>query len=240
MEIKKLLVELDDTIGVGNFIGAVEKFFADDIKIISGKYSFTGKPEKLRTLSNFIGTVENFNTIQLHDQNISGDESWSLFTFDIKTRAGNQLIWHEIIRRKWASGKVAEEEYITKPSAAMLTKTFSVTPISPAPSPAKEEKKKPGPKPGSKRPVVNKSGEPRKKPGKKADPSKSPGELRQLKGLGPRVEQLFKEAGIATLEEFSKTPYAKIIGVLKNAGPRFKDFDASGWVKEANAIIRRR
>ncbi|WP_435624713.1 hypothetical protein [Flagellimonas sp.] len=58
-------------------------------------------------------------------------------------------------------------------------------------------------------------------------------DLKLIKGIGPKLEQLFNENGIETFAQLAKASEAKIKSILEKAGPVFKSVNFSNWVKEA-------
>ena len=58
-------------------------------------------------------------------------------------------------------------------------------------------------------------------------------DLKLIKGIGPKLEQLFNENGIETFAQLAKASEAKIKSILEKAGPVFKNVNFLDWVKEA-------
>ena len=127
MDVRRLLEDLDETILFADIIGAAEKYFDEDVRVMYGNELLKGKGKRLRTLHHFMDSIDHVNSIQLHQQAVDNDESHSLFTFDFTKNDGANLVWYEIIRRRWENDKVVEEEYILYPSAAEVKRLFSGT-----------------------------------------------------------------------------------------------------------------
>lgn len=293
MDIKKLVKDLDETILFADIVGAANRFFADNVKTISGDIVMVGKPDRIRTLERFMESVIALNQIQLHHQGVTNNDSYSLFTFDFTRDNGDNLVWYEIIRRRWEDGKVVEEEYFIQPTDAQIKQFFGAGPKARRASGtddkkieafvASRQKRKPGPKPGSKRKVVTPVSE-RKKPGPKPGaskraaaqgevkerrkpgpkpksgvakaattkvPGRKPGrpatkpklpssELRQIKDLGPKVDNLLNMAGIKTFSDLANAKKEVVMSILQSAGPRFKEFDPTPWMKEAAKLAKKK
>ncbi|MCB0661176.1 MAG: hypothetical protein KDC24_00440 [Saprospiraceae bacterium] len=60
-----------------------------------------------------------------------------------------------------------------------------------------------------------------------------PDDLKMVEGIGPKIEQLLKDAGINNWSELASTPVEKIQEVLHDAGPRYQLANPSTWPKQA-------
>ena len=81
-------------------------------------------------------------------------------------------------------------------------------------------------KEASKTTKVTKSLKRKVKKGKKDD-------LKKIEGIGPKIEQLFHEAGIYTFEELANSTNKKRLEILGAAGPRFKMHNPKTWAQQA-------
>lgn len=61
----------------------------------------------------------------------------------------------------------------------------------------------------------------------------SPDDLKVVEGIGPKIEQLLKNAGIQTHRELAESSVERIQAVLEAAGDRFKLADPGTWPKQA-------
>ena len=68
---------------------------------------------------------------------------------------------------------------------------------------------------------------------KKRGSSVRPDDLKIVEGIGPKIEQLLKDAGISTWTELAQTPADKIKDVLTAAGSRFRMHDPTSWPLQA-------
>ncbi len=57
--------------------------------------------------------------------------------------------------------------------------------------------------------------------------------LKIVEGVGPKIENLLKDAGISNLSALATTEVSKIIEVLAAAGSRYKMHDPTTWPKQA-------
>lgn len=66
---------------------------------------------------------------------------------------------------------------------------------------------------------------------KKAAAKKGPkaDDLKIVEGVGPKIEQLLKEAGIETWQQLAETPVDRLKEILDAAGPRYQIHDPSTW-----------
>jgi hypothetical protein len=96
----------------GQFVVAVEKFFAADAKTVdfSGA-KVTGKEAILKGQKKTVESIAKVNGITLHSSGIGDDVSYAEFTFDFETKDGNHIMWHEVILSKWKNGHIVHEEY---------------------------------------------------------------------------------------------------------------------------------
>ena len=59
-------------------------------------------------------------------------------------------------------------------------------------------------------------------------------DLKKIEGIGPKIEQLLKTAGIKTFKNLAITPVAKLKEILHAAGPRFKMHQPDTWPKQGD------
>ncbi|MCB0705248.1 MAG: hypothetical protein KDC34_08055 [Saprospiraceae bacterium] len=57
--------------------------------------------------------------------------------------------------------------------------------------------------------------------------------LQIIEGIGPKIEQLLKDAGIGTWAALAGASYDKVKGVLDAAGPRYRMHDPKSWSEQA-------
>jgi len=74
-----------------------------------------------------------------------------------------------------------------------------------------------------KKPVAKKASKVSTNPAKKTGAKKASKEnLKQIEGIGPKIESLLNEAGIFTFAQLANCEEQKLRGVLEAAGPRYK------------------
>ena len=64
--------------------------------------------------------------------------------------------------------------------------------------------------------------------------------LKELKGIGPKIESLLNEAGIHSFDELANASVKTLQGVLQNAGSRYQSMDPKTWKKLAQEAIANR
>lgn len=111
--IKNNVGQLDKLVLEGKILDGVQQFFAENVHTQEGNGTETiNKAETIKKLENFFAGVTGVNSIVLHSQTVSDDVSMSEFTFDLAHEDG-PILWNEVLRRKWAGGKVIDERYYT-------------------------------------------------------------------------------------------------------------------------------
>jgi large subunit ribosomal protein L27 len=63
-------------------------------------------------------------------------------------------------------------------------------------------------------------------------------DLKKLDGVGPKLEEVFNAAGIATFENFAATPVDKLNAILEEAGSRYASKDPAPWVEQAKELAK--
>jgi large subunit ribosomal protein L27 len=63
-------------------------------------------------------------------------------------------------------------------------------------------------------------------------------DLKKLDGVGPKLEEVFNAAGIATFENFASTPVEKLNEILEQAGSRYASKDPAPWVEQAKELAK--
>ncbi len=114
MQIQEQLQNLDQLLVEGKFTEAIERFFHTDLTFFADNDEpLHGKNTRLGLMNDFLATVQSIDQASLHQSLVDGEKTFSRFTFEFSQHDGNQLRWDEVIIRKWADGKVVEEQYIT-------------------------------------------------------------------------------------------------------------------------------
>lgn len=78
--------------------------------------------------------------------------------------------------------------------------------------------------------VTEKAAAPKKAAAKKGP---KPDDLKIVEGIGPKIEQLLKEGGIANWEELAAAPVERLKEILEAAGSRYQIHDPSSWPAQA-------
>lgn len=62
-------------------------------------------------------------------------------------------------------------------------------------------------------------------------------DLVQIDGIGPKIAQLLKDHGIATVDQLAAASVEDLHAILVQAGPRFRIADPSAWPGQAQALL---
>ncbi len=62
---------------------------------------------------------------------------------------------------------------------------------------------------------------------------RSPDDLTVIEGIGPKINELFNNAGFHTFEQVSKMAEAQMQKILDDAGPKFRLAKPGTWAKQA-------
>jgi predicted flap endonuclease-1-like 5' DNA nuclease len=58
-------------------------------------------------------------------------------------------------------------------------------------------------------------------------------DLKIVEGIGPKIEELFNNAGIYTFAQLASSSVEKMKSILDSAGPRFQIHDPSTWANQS-------
>ncbi|PID68790.1 MAG: 50S ribosomal protein L21 [Flavobacteriales bacterium] len=155
----------------------------------------------------------------------------------LKHLKGDKVIVFKKKRRKGYRVKNGHRQYLSQieiesivASGAKKTKKKETT------KKAVQEKaapKKEAPKPKTESPVEKKVAT-AKKPTKKAPAKTAKGDdLKKIEGIGPKIADIFAEAGIDTFAKLAKASEKELKGILEKAGPRYAVHNPSSWPKQA-------
>jgi predicted flap endonuclease-1-like 5' DNA nuclease len=59
-------------------------------------------------------------------------------------------------------------------------------------------------------------------------------DLEAIEGIGPKIAELMRAAGITTFSQLAVTPMDKIVSILDAGGPRFKLANPGTWAEQAS------
>jgi predicted flap endonuclease-1-like 5' DNA nuclease len=68
-------------------------------------------------------------------------------------------------------------------------------------------------------------------------PKMTANDLKIVEGIGPKIEQLLKDAGIKTWADLAAAPLDRLNSILENAGERFRLADPTTWAKQAGLAV---
>lgn len=235
MKLQQQLEKLDARVLSGDIVGAFDEFFADNCITHSNPKDITRtKTQKTEALRWFFDSIGNINRIERLGSQAGDTETYSQFVFDFSDRWGNPLVFHEVIRRVWADGKVVEEQYLMGESLENLapvkaTKTSAATAkkaTSDAEKPTKAAAEKAAP-------AVKKAAAPKQTPAQKAAAAPVADDLTIIEGVGPKIAELLVKGGIATFADLAAAKPAAIQKILDAAGKRYQMHDPATWPKQA-------
>lgn len=247
MSLKSKLTALDKLVQKGEFISAVNEYFADNVVSHYGEKDVVeGKASKIRGLEYFMNVIDSVDEIKLHDVATNGTQTFSLYTFDFTQKGGRKLTWHEVVRRVWKDELVVEEEYLladdVKSAKALFTKTAPKKAVAKKTTAKKTTTKKATAKPKAttakkataKKDVAVKATK-AKTTTKKAAAKKAKGadDLKKIEGVGPKIAQLLTEGGYETFAKVAKAKPAKLKEILLAAGSRYRMHDPETWPAQA-------
>lgn len=108
----EILSSKNEMVKKGQIVEATEKYFAPSAKTIDFDGTITNnKSDMLTKMRGFSNAIAKVNGITLHYSALSGNVSFSEFTFDFDMKDGSKILWHEILRTVWQDGQIAEEQY---------------------------------------------------------------------------------------------------------------------------------
>ncbi|WP_436517382.1 hypothetical protein [Ekhidna sp. To15] len=109
---QELVSQMDNMVLRGEIPQAVSKFFSEDAhtKDVDGSETST-REEAVQKLTGFVGSIAQVKEITLLNSSIGEDVSMSEFRFHFSMEDGNEINWHEVIRREWQNGLVVNETY---------------------------------------------------------------------------------------------------------------------------------
>ncbi len=113
-DLQTLEMNLNAMIAKGEMVEATEQFYADDCLFQEGNKTPRGggKAAHVQYLKGIFATVTAVNGLTLHSQTAGEGVTMSEWTFDLATTNG-PVLWNEVLRRRWADGKVVSERYYT-------------------------------------------------------------------------------------------------------------------------------
>jgi predicted flap endonuclease-1-like 5' DNA nuclease len=224
MKLQQLVDALDAQIVKGDIFGAFEAFAADHCVTLSNEADKTySKSQKAEALRGFLSHVARTNRIERFAVQLVNDQvTDSQFVFDFTDHYGRPMVYNEVIRRTWDNGKVVEEIYLMGHSlevtkTATGAKKTSATATKKAAEPAADKK-----------PATKSAKTQTEKPA----PAKAD-DLTIVEGIGPKIADLLKAAGIATFAQLAASKPAAIKAILETAGKRYQMHDPATWPKQA-------
>ena len=139
---------------------------------------------------------------------------------------GDKVIVFKKKRRKGYKKKKGHRQYLTE------IKVESIVASGAKPAAKKAEPKKDTAKPvekkaPAKKETVAKTAAPKAKATAKAD------DLKKIEGIGPKIAEIFVNAGIDTFAKLAKATQEELKEILTAAGPRYASKNPGSWPKQA-------
>jgi ketosteroid isomerase-like protein len=104
--------QLNQQILSGDFQGAFEKFYADDVVMQENEEApRKGKTACRQFEEEFIASVEKVNSSKLLGSAVNGDTSFSEWEYDMTFKGGNRVKMTQVSARRWQNGKVIHERF---------------------------------------------------------------------------------------------------------------------------------
>ena len=111
-EVMELEKQLNQMILGGQALEAFEQFYSDDIVMQENNETpRVGKAANREFEEQFFSSIEEFHGATLGDVAVTGDVSFSEWTFDATFKDGNRVANPQVTRRKWSNGKVINERF---------------------------------------------------------------------------------------------------------------------------------
>lgn len=228
MTLQQLVEALDGQILEGDIMGAFSVYAADNCVTLSGPDDITrSKEQKMEALRWFFDNVARVNRIDRLSYGAGDGVTFSEFTFDFTNRHGRQVVFHEVIRRRWQDGKVVEEKYFTAvpTDAIQASSNGHEAGASAQPSESMDQASEMA----DQAPAKAGRG---KKSSAKADVASSD-DLVIIEGIGPKIAELLHKNGITTFAQLAETQVDDLRAILEGAGKRYQIHDPATWPEQA-------
>lgn len=137
-------------------------------------------------------------------------------------KAGGTAVVDATLNRGDATTEVAAPKATEKPKKVKKTPAKIAEPIKAAK--VKEEKVVE---------VVKTEIAPESTPVAKKDDSSEGDDLKKVEGIGPKIAEIFNDAGINTFADLAATPVEKLTELLAEAGPRYMSHNPTTWPQQA-------
>ncbi len=111
-QVIELEKQLNQMILEGRALEAFEQFYSDDIVMQeNNEPARVGKAANREFEEEFFGSIVEFHGATLGEVAVTGDTSFSEWTFDATFNDGNRVANPQVTRRKWSNGKVIDERF---------------------------------------------------------------------------------------------------------------------------------
>ena len=111
-DIAQLEQELNEMILAGQAMEAFEKFYAEELVMQENDQPpRVGKAANREFEEQFFGSIKEFHGATLGEVAVTGDVSFSEWTFDVTFVDGTRVANPQVTRRKWQNGQVINERF---------------------------------------------------------------------------------------------------------------------------------
>ena len=111
-QIKEALLDLQELLGKGQFIEAMEKYLADDVVLQEANNEpKVGKETALQAEKELLATVTDFGGYEIKNIAIQGDTSYYEAIMEFTTNDGVSHRFEQVNRTVWKDGKIINERY---------------------------------------------------------------------------------------------------------------------------------
>jgi len=112
MSVAEMVNAKSELMKQGKMAEAAETYFAENASSVDHNGSKTAsRAEMIEKMNGFVGSIAKVNEITLHNTSVTGDVSFTEWTFNFDHQDGSNTNWHEIIRSEWQNGKIVSEQY---------------------------------------------------------------------------------------------------------------------------------
>jgi len=103
--------ELNEWIGQGRILDAMEEFYADDVVMTEPYHTTEGKVANIEREKAFLASVEEWKNFDVKATAVEGDVSLSEQVMDWTTTDGQEMHVEQIAVARWRDGRIVHERF---------------------------------------------------------------------------------------------------------------------------------
>ena len=112
LDVASLDRQLNDQIVRGDFLGAFDRFYADDVTMQENNEQPTiGKAANRKREEEFVGSVEKIHGVKVLASAVNGDTSFGEWEFDATYKGGTRIKMSQVAVRHWKNGQIVQERF---------------------------------------------------------------------------------------------------------------------------------